>query len=135
VTERFVRIDSSFVEVDFSGKGEQERKPVYFVGEAKIRLDDGKDRIFQELEKKPKQSKGIKATEVVKILVTHFAIGAFSEKSQKKASSFRVTNGDSGCLTLPGSQKELSLLHWGLYFPPGPPEDLRARTVPSKIAR
>jgi len=85
VTERFVRIDIGGVEVNFFGKGEREGKPVYFVGEAKIRLDDGKERVFQELERKAKAvQKEYGATDIVKILVTHFATRGFLRKAAEK---------------------------------------------------
>ncbi|WP_438318075.1 hypothetical protein ACP6EK_03725 [Candidatus Caldatribacterium sp. SIUC1] len=85
VTERFVRIDIGGVEVNFFGKGEREGKPVYFVGEAKIRLDDGKERVFQELEQKAKAvQKEYEATGIVKILVTHFATRGFLRKAAEK---------------------------------------------------
>ena len=85
VTERLIRTDVSGVEINFFGKGEREGKPVYFVGEAKIRLDDGKERVFQELERKAKAvQKEYGATDIVKILVTHFATRGFLRKAAEK---------------------------------------------------
>ncbi|WP_369017998.1 hypothetical protein QBE54_09710 [Thermatribacter velox] len=85
--EKMVRTDIGNQEVNFLARAEKEGREVYLVGEAKLRLDDGKKRkdVWKELEEKVKAVKEeYGEVEVVPFLVTHFATKGFLRQAKDR---------------------------------------------------
>jgi len=77
IKEKFIRTEIQDEEINFFAKARRNGEEVYIVGEAKLRLDEGKrdfERTFKEIERK---AKAVRAeygdVETVKMIVTHFA--------------------------------------------------------------
>ncbi len=78
--ERIVRAEVGGKEINFFGKAEREGREVYIVGEAKVRLDDTKQRkdVFKDIDEKVKAVKSEYGdVEILPLLVTHFATKGF----------------------------------------------------------
>ncbi|MEJ5227802.1 hypothetical protein [Thermodesulfovibrio sp.] len=77
ITEKFVRTEVGGEEINFFAKGRKNGKEIYIVGEAKLRLDEGRkdfEKAFKELERKDRAVKSEYGdVETVKMIVTHFA--------------------------------------------------------------
>ncbi|WP_412709831.1 hypothetical protein [Atrimonas thermophila] len=87
VKEKIIRTDIGNQEVNFLARAEKEGREVYLVGEAKLRLDDGKKRkdVWKELEEKVKAVKEeYGEVEVVPFLVTHFATKGFLRQAKER---------------------------------------------------
>jgi len=87
VKEKMIRTDIGNQEVNFLARAEKEGREVYLVGEAKLRLDDGKKRkdVWKELEEKVKAVKEeYGEVEVVPFLVTHFATKGFLRQAKER---------------------------------------------------
>jgi predicted RNA-binding protein YlxR (DUF448 family) len=87
VKEKMIRTDIGNQEVNFLARAEKEGREVYLVGEAKLRLDDGKKRkdVWKELEEKVKAVKEeYGEVEVVPFLVTHFATKGFLRQAKDR---------------------------------------------------
>lgn len=77
IKERFVRTEIQNEEINFFAKGIKDGKELYIVGEAKLRLDEGRkdfEKILKELNRKIEAVKSeLGDVEVIKMIVTHFA--------------------------------------------------------------
>ncbi|MEN2994064.1 MAG: hypothetical protein ABDH19_01790, partial [Thermodesulfovibrio sp.] len=77
IKERFVRTELQKEEINFFAKAMKDGKEIYIVGEAKLRLDEGKkdfERVFKELERKVNAVKSeYGEVEIIRMIVTHFA--------------------------------------------------------------
>lgn len=91
IREKIIRADIGGKEINIFGKAEREGREVLIVGEAKLRLDErrekktGKQDIFKELEEKVKAViEEYGDVEIVKGLITHYATKGFLKKAKEK---------------------------------------------------
>ena len=80
IKERIIRAEVGGKEINFFGKAEREGREVYIVGEAKVRLDDTKQRedVFKDIDEKVNAVKSeYGEVEIMTLLVTHFATKGF----------------------------------------------------------
>ena len=80
IKERIIRAEVGGKEINFFGKAEREGREVYIVGEARVRLDDTKQRkdVFKDIDEKVSAVKSEYGdVEIMTLLVTHFATRGF----------------------------------------------------------
>lgn len=89
VHKKIVRAEIGGKEVNLFCRAERNGEQVLIVGESKLRLDESrllkKQEVFAELEEKVKAVRSeYGETEIVKVLVTHFATKGFITKAEEK---------------------------------------------------
>ncbi|MCX7858375.1 MAG: hypothetical protein N2513_10445 [Deltaproteobacteria bacterium] len=88
IIEKFIRAEIAGKEINIFGRAKKDGQEVLIVGEAKLRLDDRKDKIddiFDEIDEKVEAvRKEYGAVPIVRILVTHFATKAILKKAQER---------------------------------------------------
>lgn len=90
MTDRFVRVDIGEKEINLFGHGRRNGKNVVIVGEAKLRLDERREKkhgesTFDELEEKVGAVRAQEGdVEIVRLLMTHYATKGFLRKAQER---------------------------------------------------
>lgn len=91
IKEKFIRADIGGKEINIFGRAGKEGKNIIIVGEAKLRLDERREKrkgekdIFEELEDKVKSVlEEYRGTEIIRVLVTHYATKGFLKKAKEK---------------------------------------------------
>ncbi len=91
IKEKFIRADIGGKEINIFGRAEKEEKDIIIVGEAKLRLDERREKkrgekdILEELEEKVESVREeYKESEIIRILVTHYATKGFLKKAKEK---------------------------------------------------
>ena len=89
VQEKIIRAEIGGKEVNLFCRAERQGEPILIVGESKLRLDETrllkKQSVFLELEEKAAAVRGeYGESEIVKVLVTHFATKNFISRAQEQ---------------------------------------------------
>lgn len=90
VKERLIRAEIGGSEINIFCKAEREGKEVLVIGEAKLRLDERRERkkgeadVFEELDEKARAVKNeYGKIEIVRLLITHYATKGFIKKAEE----------------------------------------------------
>lgn len=90
VKERIIRAEISGGEINIFCKAEREGREVLVIGEAKLRLDERRERrrgerdVFEELDEKARAVKNeYGEIEIVRLLITHYATKGFMKKAKE----------------------------------------------------
>lgn len=91
IKEKFIRADIGGKEINIFAHAEKEGEGVIIVGEAKLRLDERREKkrgekdVFEELEEKVESVREeYREAEIIKVLVTHYATKGFLKKAKEK---------------------------------------------------
>ena len=91
VKERIVRAEIGGGEINIFCKAERDGKEVLVIGEAKLRLDERRERkkgagdVFEELDEKARSVENeCGKIEIVRLLITHYATKGFLKKAEEK---------------------------------------------------
>jgi len=91
IKEKIIRADIGGKEINIFAHAEKEGKNIIIVGEAKLRLDERREKrrgekdILEELEEKVKSVlEEYRGTEIIRVLVTHYATKGFLKKAKEK---------------------------------------------------
>jgi len=91
VKERIVRAEIGGGEINIFCKAERAGKEVFVIGEAKLRLDERRERekgagdVFEELDEKARSVENeYGKIEIVRLLITHYATKGFLKKAEEK---------------------------------------------------
>lgn len=91
IKEKIIRADIGGKEINIFAHAEKEGERIIIVGEAKLRLDERREKrkgekdIFEELEEKVKSVlEEYRGTEIIRVLVTHYATKGFLKKAKEK---------------------------------------------------
>lgn len=90
IKERIIRAEIGGSEINIFCKAEREGKEVLVIGEAKLRLDERRERkkgesdVFEELDEKARAVKNeYGKIEIVRLLITHYATKGFIKKAKE----------------------------------------------------
>ena len=91
VKERIIRAEIGGGEINIFCKAERDGKEVFVIGEAKLRLDERRERkkgagdVFEELDEKARSVENeYGKIEIVRLLITHYATKGFLKKAEEK---------------------------------------------------